>query len=86
MSTIMENIFQGTYSPMNLAELQYDLDIARGSWKRLFRTDNGLLGTGMKLVAKGDEVWVWACSQLLMILRKSITSGCDDGYTLRGET
>ena len=86
MSNIMESVFRGTYSPMNLAELQHDLDIASGSSRRLFRTHNGLLGTGMKSVAKGDEVWVLAGSQLPMIVRKRPASGCGNEYNLIGET
>ncbi|POS68653.1 hypothetical protein DHEL01_v212952 [Diaporthe helianthi] len=88
MATMMEGIFQGAYSPMNLAELQHDLDIASGSSRRFFRTANGLLGTGMKSVASGDEVWVLAGSQLPMILRKrpESTLSCDNRYNLVGET
>lgn len=86
MSTIMESIFRGTYSPMNLAELQHDLDIASGSSRRLFRTDNGLLGTGMKSVAKGDEVWVLAGSQVPLLVRKKSNSTCGNKFKLIGET
>ncbi|KAG6354806.1 hypothetical protein INS49_003887 [Diaporthe citri] len=86
MSTIMENIFQGTYSPMNLAELQHDLDIASGSSRRLFRTNNGLLGTGMKSVKKGDEVWILAGSKLPMLVRKRSASGYKKEFGLVGET
>lgn len=86
MSAITENISQGTYSPMNLAELQYNLDIASGSSRRVFRTDNGFLGTGMKSVKKGDEVWVLAGSKLPMLVRKRPASGCDNEYRLVGET
>lgn len=86
MSTIMENIFQGTYSPMNLAELQHDLDIASGSSRRVFRTDNGLLGTGMKSVKRGDEVWVLAGSKLPMLVRTRQASGSDNEFRLVGET
>ncbi|KAK7701641.1 hypothetical protein SLS64_010089 [Diaporthe eres] len=85
MSSIMENIFQGTYSPMNLAELQHDLDIASGSSRRLFRTDNGLLGTGMKSVAKEDEVWVLAGSKLPMLVRKRPAAMYDNEFRLVGE-
>lgn len=85
MSSIMENIFQGTYSPMDLAELQHDLDIASGSSRRLFRTDDGLLGTGMKSVVKGDEVWVFAGSKLPMLVRKRPASGYDNEFRLVGE-
>lgn len=86
MATMMESIFQGTYSPMSLAELQHDLEIASGSSRRLFRTGNGLLGTGMRSAAKGDEVWVLAGSQVPMILRKRSASGCGNEYSLVGET
>lgn len=86
MTAIMENIFQGTYSLMNLAELQHDLDIASGNSRRLFRTDNGLLGTGMKSVTKGDEVWVLAGSKLPMLARKRQAVGCDNEFSLIGET
>lgn len=86
MSSIMESIFQGTYSPMNLAELQHDLDIASGSSRRLFRTDDGLLGTGMRSVARGDEVWVFAGSKLPMLVRKRPPSGNDNEFRLVGET
>lgn len=82
----MEGIFQGTYSPMNLAELQHDLDIASGSSRRLFRTGNGLLGTGMKSVARGDEVWVLVGSQVPMILKKRSAFRYDNEYSLVGET
>lgn len=86
MATIMESIFQGTYSPINLAELQHDLDIASGSSRRLFRTDKGLLGTGMKSVKKGDEVWVFAGSKLPMLVRKRPDSEYDNEFRLVGET
>lgn len=83
---MMENIFQGTYSPMNLAELQHDLDIASDSSRRVFRTDEGLLGTGMKSVKKGDEVWVLAGSKLPMLVRGRQASGHGNEFCLVGET
>lgn len=86
MTTVMENIFQGTNSPIDLAELQHEFDTGSGSSRRLFRTDNGLLGTGLKSVRKGDEVWILAGSKLPMLMRKKPASGHDDEYCLIGET
>ncbi|KAL1870710.1 hypothetical protein Daus18300_005030 [Diaporthe australafricana] len=86
MTTVMENIFQGTYSPMDLAQLQHEFDYGSGSSRRLFRTDNGLLGTGLKSVRKGDEVWILAGSKLPMLMRKKSASEHGSEYCLIGET
>lgn len=86
MTTIMEAIFQGSYSPINLAELQHEFDIASGSSRRLFRTDNGLLGTGMKSARKGDEVWVLAGSKVPMLVRKRPNLDRGNEFSLVGET
>lgn len=51
-ATRMDNIFQGTNSPMNLEELDQYLGLASGSSRGHFRMDKGLLGKGMKPAKK----------------------------------
>jgi Heterokaryon incompatibility protein (HET) len=70
ISIVMESIFQGTYSPVQLAQLQHEFDIANGNMRRVFRTRNGLLGTGARSLSKGDEVWVLAGANVPLVLRR----------------
>ena len=70
MSAVMEDVFRGTYSPIQLSQLQHEFDIASGSLRRIFRTHNGLLGTGARSLKPGDEVWIVGGAQVPLIMRR----------------
>ena len=58
LTTVVESMFNGTYSPIRLAQLQHELDQSGGKKRRLFKTRGGFLGTGPRSLQVGDEVWV----------------------------
>lgn len=72
----MDNMLQGTHSPMNLAERERYPDFTSGSSWGLFRMDEGLVGTGMKPAKRWDEVWILAGSKLPMPVRKRLPPYC----------
>lgn len=82
MAAVMEGIFGGTYSAMDLAQMQHELDISSGNNRRVFRTENGLLGTGAKSVRANDEVWVLCGANVPFVLRRAGDGG---RYRLVGE-
>lgn len=69
LSDVVANIFKGTYSPIGLAQLQHEFDIAGGSMRRLFKTENKYLGTGARSTQVGDELWVLAGAPVPFVLR-----------------
>ncbi|OCL01994.1 hypothetical protein AOQ84DRAFT_305531 [Glonium stellatum] len=70
LSEIVASMFKGTYSPIGLAQLQHEFDIAGGSMRRLFKTKNKYLGTGARSTQVGDELWVLAGAPVPFILRR----------------
>lgn len=82
MAAVMEDMFQGTYSPIQLSQLQHEFDMASGSLRRVFRTHNGLLGTGARSLKSGDEIWVIGGSKVPLIMRR-LPNG---NYRLVGES
>lgn len=74
-------MFNGTYSPIGLAQLQHELDNGGGTMRRLFKTYSKFLGTGPRSLQKGDELWVLAGAPTPFILR-SLSNG---NYRLVGE-
>ncbi|KAK3328228.1 heterokaryon incompatibility protein-domain-containing protein [Cercophora scortea] len=70
IACVVERMFQGTYEPIELAQLQHELDVASGRMRRVFRTEGGYLGTGPRSLKAGDEVWVLAGANVPMVLRR----------------
>ncbi len=97
ISSVVEGMFRGVYSPIGLSQLQHEFDIASGSMRRFFRTtgeadrrpDELYLGTGPRSLRCADEVWVLAGSTVPLILRPistaSAATSANDRYTLVGE-
>ncbi|KAF1955262.1 hypothetical protein CC80DRAFT_549467 [Byssothecium circinans] len=69
LATVVENMFNGTYSPIGLAQLQHEFDQSGGKRRRLFKTRGGYLGTGARSVAAGDEVWIFHGAGVPFVLR-----------------
>lgn len=82
LTSMVENMFNGTYSPIGLAQLQHELDQSGGQKRRLFTTRCGYLGTGPRSLKEGDEVWVLHRGGLPFVLRPQ-TNG---HYRLIGES
>ncbi|KAK3685188.1 heterokaryon incompatibility protein-domain-containing protein [Podospora appendiculata] len=74
IACVVERMFQGTYEPIELAQLQHEFDVASGRMRRVFRTEGGFLGTGPRSLAAGDEVWVLGGASVPMVLRKGTTT------------
>lgn len=51
-------MFDGTYSPIGLAQLQHEIDQSSGNKRRLFATRRGYLGTGVRSLHRDDEIWI----------------------------
>ncbi|KAI4916550.1 hypothetical protein J4E85_010206 [Alternaria conjuncta] len=66
---VVESMFNGTYSPIGLAQLQHELDQSAGRQRRLFKTRGGFMGTGARSLRVGDEVWVLYRGGLPFVLR-----------------
>jgi hypothetical protein len=66
---VVESMFDGTYSPIGLAQLQHEFDQGSGSRRRLFKTKGGYIGTGARSLGKGDEVWILHGGSVPFILR-----------------
>ncbi|KAF2471045.1 uncharacterized protein BDR25DRAFT_29912 [Lindgomyces ingoldianus] len=81
LSTVVESMFSGAYSPIGLAQLQHEFDQCGGKKRRLFRTQHNYLGTGPRSLREGDEVWVLDGASVPFILRRSPTGN----YKLIGE-
>lgn len=69
LSTVVEDMFNGTYSPIGLAQLQHEFEQSGGSMRRLFRTRDGYLGTGPRSLKIGDEVWILHGAGVPFVLR-----------------
>ncbi|CAN9316228.1 unnamed protein product [Alternaria sp. RS040] len=69
LTTVVESMFNGTYSPIGLAQLQHELDQSGGRQRRLFKTRRGFMGTGARSLRVGDEVWVLYRGGLPFVLR-----------------
>lgn len=82
LTTVVEDMFNGTYSPIGLAQLQHELDQSGGKKRRLFRTSCGYLGTGPRSLKPGDEIWILHRGGLPFVLRPQQTFG---NYRLIGE-
>lgn len=80
--TVVEDIFNGAYSPIGLAQLQHELDQSGGKKRRLFRTHSGYLGTGPRSLQRGDEIWILHRGGLPFVLRPQLKFG---NYRLVGE-
>lgn len=82
LTKVVEDMFNGTYSPIGLAQLQHELDQSGGKKRRLFRTHGGYLGTGPRSLQQGDEIWILHRGGLPFVLRPQSKFG---SYRLVGE-
>lgn len=69
MADVVERMLRSTYAPVELAQLQHDLDMTSGDARRVFRTKRGLLGAGPRSLRPGDEVWILAGALVPYVLR-----------------
>lgn len=69
LTSVVGSIFDGTYSPIGLAQLQHEMDQSGGKKRRIFRTKGGYLGTGPRSLQKGDEVWILHRGGVPFVLR-----------------
>ncbi|KAJ4366268.1 hypothetical protein N0V83_007904 [Neocucurbitaria cava] len=69
LTAVVESMFNGTYSPIGLAQLQHELDQSGGSKRRLFKTRGGFMGTGPRSLRLGDEIWILYRGGLPFVLR-----------------
>ncbi|KAF2681084.1 hypothetical protein K458DRAFT_310422 [Lentithecium fluviatile CBS 122367] len=69
LATVVESMFNGTYSPIGLAQLQHEFDQSGGKRRRLFKTKEGYLGTGARSLREGDEVWILHTAGVPFVLR-----------------
>lgn len=69
LATMVESMFNGTYSPIGLAQLQHEFDQSGGRRRRVFKTRGGYLGTGARSLQAGDEVWILHGSGVPFVLR-----------------
>jgi hypothetical protein len=70
LTAVIESIFDGSYSPIHLAQLQHEFDQSGGKRRRLFRTNTNFLGTGPISLKRDDEVWIIHGSQVPFVLRR----------------
>ncbi|KAF3002471.1 hypothetical protein E8E13_005317 [Curvularia kusanoi] len=82
LTKVVEDMFNGTYSPIGLAQLQHEIDQSGGRKRRLFKTRRGYLGTGSRSLKPGDEVWILHKGGLPFVLRPQQRFG---HYRLIGE-
>ena len=69
LTTVVENMFDGNYSPIGLAQLQHEIDQSGGKKRRLFRTHSNYLGTGPRSLKENDEVWILHGGSIPFVLR-----------------
>ncbi|KAF2820641.1 hypothetical protein CC86DRAFT_449272 [Ophiobolus disseminans] len=69
LTSVVESMFNGTYSPIELAQLQHELDQSGGKKRRVFKTRGGYMGTGPRSLQAGDEVWILHRAGLPFVLR-----------------
>jgi hypothetical protein len=82
LTTVVESMFDGTYSPIALAQLQHELEQSGGKKRRLFKTHGNLMGTGPRSLRASDEVWILHRSGLPFVLRPQPNGN----YRLIGES
>ncbi|PSN66868.1 hypothetical protein BS50DRAFT_600482 [Corynespora cassiicola Philippines] len=82
LGTVVESMFNGTYSPIGLAQLQHEFDQSGGRRRRLFSTRLDYLGTGPRSLQEGDEVWILHGGNVPFVLRP-VAGGNE--YRLVGE-
>lgn len=82
LTAVVESMFNGTYSPIGLAQLQHELDQSGGKKRRLFKTRRGFMGTGPRSLRVGDEVWILHRAGLPFVLRPQ----ANGSYRLVGES
>ncbi|KAF3033081.1 hypothetical protein E8E12_002746 [Didymella heteroderae] len=82
LTAVVEDMFDGTYSPIGLAQLQHELEQSGGKKRRLFKTQSGHLGTGPRSLKEGDEIWILHRGGLPFVLRSQQKFG---HYRLIGE-
>lgn len=82
LTTVVESMFNGSYSPIELAHLQHEFDQSGGRRRRLFRTRTNYLGTGPRSLREGDEVWILHGGSVPFVLRPQPNGN----YQLIGET
>ncbi|KAH7086339.1 heterokaryon incompatibility protein-domain-containing protein [Paraphoma chrysanthemicola] len=70
LTSMVESMFNGSYSPIGLAQLQHELDQSGGKKRRVFKTRRGYMGTGPRSLQCGDEVWILHRAGLPMVLRR----------------
>ena len=75
-------MFNGTYSPIELAQLQHEFDQSGGNKRRLFKTNDNYLGTGPRSLSEGDEIWILNGGAVPFVLRP-LPNG---NYRLIGES
>jgi hypothetical protein len=76
LTAVVESIFDGSYSPIHLAQLQHEFDQSGGKRRRLFRTNSNFLGTGPISLRKDDEVWILHGCQVPFVLRRQRNGNC----------
>ncbi|KAF2033216.1 hypothetical protein EK21DRAFT_109349 [Setomelanomma holmii] len=69
LTAVVESMFNGSYSPIELAQLQHELDQSGGKKRRVFMTQGGYMGTGPRSLRAGDEVWILHSAGLPFVLR-----------------
>ena len=84
MANLVERMLRSTYVPVELAQLQHDLDMTSGDSRRVFRTEGGLLGAGPRSLQPGDEVWVLGGAVVPLVLRA--VDGGRGSHRLVGES
>ncbi|KIW69825.1 hypothetical protein, variant [Phialophora macrospora] len=71
LTALVENMLSSnSYTPIDLAQLHYDIENGSGRMRRVFRTSGMmLLGTGPKALRVGDEVWILGGGKVPYILQ-----------------
>jgi hypothetical protein len=69
LTSMVESMFNGSYSPIKLAQLQHELDQSGGNKRRIFKTRDSYMGTGPRSLRSGDEVWILHRAGLPFVLR-----------------
>jgi hypothetical protein len=81
LATVVESMFNGSYSPMGLAQLQHEFDVSGGKKRRLFKTPSNYMGTGPRSLRQGDEAWILHGGAVPFVLRRR----SNRNYQLIGE-
>lgn len=81
LASVVESMFDGSYSPIELAQLQHELDQSGGKKRRVLKTRGGYIGTGPRSLRQGDEVWILHRAGMPFVLRLQ----SNGNYRLVGE-